>query len=143
MDFILSKQSLFGDVNLFIQANPHFKKQLAKKMNDFENEVARGKQYMPLLSGGCQTLENSVNPKFYPHYLDANLSCLSVKRNTWKVKVTFTGEFLVSETGLRRVLATHRSALMEIYRGLSKENNPVLWHILERLWTTIFTRKGC
>ena len=147
MDFILSKQSLFGDVNLFIQANPHFKKQLAKKMKDFENEVARGKQYMPLLSGGCKTLENSVDPKVYPHYLDANLSCLWVKRfiktNTCKVKLTFTGEFLVSETGLRRVLGTHRSVLMEMYRGLSKENNPVLGHMLERLWTTIFTRKGC
>ena len=30
IDFILSKQSLFSDVNLFIQANPHQKDQLGK-----------------------------------------------------------------------------------------------------------------
>ena len=147
IDFILSKQSLFSDVNLFIQANPHQKDQLAKKMNDFQNEVARGVQYLPLFSYGCQRLENSVSPKVYPHYLDANLSCFWVKRfiktNTCKVKTSFTGEFLVSETGLRRVLGIYRSVLMEMYRGLSEENNPVLGHILERLWTTIFTMKGC
>ena len=113
-------------------------------MNDFQNEVARGVQYIPFYSGGCQRLENSVNPKFCPHYLDANLSCLWVKRfiktNTCKVKTTFTGEYLVPEIGLRRVLSIYRTVLMEMYRGLSEANNPVFGHILERLWTTHYQK---
>ena len=145
LDFILSKQSLFGDLNLFIQAKPHVA--LQKIMEKIQDSINKKLDMSAFLVGVCTKLENSVGKQVFPHKLDAKKSCDWVKKfiktTTCRVQTCFLGEFLVTGPRIRRTLAKYRTPLMEMHQTLSKENNPVVGHILERLWLTIFTYKGC
>eukprot|EP00045_Choanoeca_perplexa_P017854 m.268771 g.268771 ORF g.268771 m.268771 type:complete len:712 (-) comp17656_c0_seq4:362-2497(-) len=51
---------------------------------------------------------------------------------------SFRGEHVVTDAGLRRALARHRTLLTKIYSGLRSSSTPLSGHALERLWLTLF-----
>ena len=143
MDFILSKQSLFSDVNLFIQAQPHSIYKLQRSLHKLKQKT----DYLTFKNGGCHRLEESVDLLRFPYNLDKKTGCEYVKRfinsESCKVQISYKGEFVVTESRLRRTLTKYRRQFVELYSELSQENNPRVGHLLERLWTTIFTQVGC
>ena len=68
LDFILSKQSLFGDLNLFIQAGPHIS--VAKIPGKIKDFIKRKMEFSSFTVGDCTRLENSVSPKAFPYRLE-------------------------------------------------------------------------
>eukprot|EP00045_Choanoeca_perplexa_P018096 m.277745 g.277745 ORF g.277745 m.277745 type:complete len:710 (+) comp17712_c0_seq2:109-2238(+) len=51
---------------------------------------------------------------------------------------SFRGEHIVTDAGLRRAIARHRTLLARIYSSLRSSSTPLSGHVLERLWLTLF-----
>ena len=51
---------------------------------------------------------------------------------------SFRGEHIVTDAGLRRALARHRTTLANLYNSLRWSSVPLTGHALERMWLTIF-----
>eukprot|EP00045_Choanoeca_perplexa_P004710 m.39953 g.39953 ORF g.39953 m.39953 type:complete len:710 (-) comp12719_c0_seq1:113-2242(-) len=51
---------------------------------------------------------------------------------------SFRGEHIVTDAGLRRALARHRTLLVQVYSSLQGSSVPMAGQTLERLWLTVF-----
>ena len=81
--------------------------------------------------------------------LDLNTALLDMY-NRWKpsdetaplhaIRCTFRGEFLVTDRDIRRLKRRHgRAELMKIKKELERYNDPILGHVVERLWGVLFS----
>ena len=82
--------------------------------------------------------------------LDLNTALLQPMYNRWKpsgetaslhgIRCTFRGEFLVTNNDIDRLIRRHgRAELMQIKEDLGRYNDPILGHVLERLWGVLFS----
>lgn len=74
----------------------------------------------------------------YESYLDVLYKNITGNSPTSKTQCSFRGEFIVTNQLIDKVKMEHKNVLNNLFRLLTKSNNPVEGHMLERLWKTLF-----
>ena len=151
LNFILSKQSLFGDINIFSYGKPSFSidnldtklKMIISNgkisfMNNRNVNIVPEKHYLPLSPNEYRTFPGMRKAHTYQM---GNKTCNWI-RNFIKpcscfLNMTFYGEFIITEALMRRVLVKFRWPLNQMYNKHLTVHYP--HHILEQLWKIVFT----
>ena len=150
---LLYKSLNFRDINIFLQGKPHYHRhrdvmRIISDMSDnlksftYEDYVNIRKSDLSehfQSNGPVHCVFSGLNFNNHSNYFCQIYAELTgTKENCSAAVGNFGGEFIVTEALLRRILASHRVWIESLFFLLSRGQDPIEGHYMERLWTTLF-----